>query len=98
VSAIPQFTFRNVNTGSLATTNKPARRDSQHLQLSKIAFLANRPVKEAAMAPILTAEDVVRRIAAECVYVDERGAVVARAGKAETVPRLNYSAGSSMIS
>ena len=50
------------------------------------------------MAPILTAEDVVRRIAAECVYVDECGAVVARAGKAETVPRLNYSAGSSMIS
>ena len=48
------------------------------------------------MAPILTAEDVVRRIAAECAYVDERGAVVARAGKAETVPRLNYSAGSSM--
>jgi hypothetical protein len=27
------------------------------------------------MASILTAEDVVRRIAAECVYVDERGAV-----------------------
>jgi hypothetical protein len=27
------------------------------------------------MAPILTAEDVVRRIAAECAYVDERGGV-----------------------
>jgi hypothetical protein len=27
------------------------------------------------MAPILTPEDVVRRIAAECVFVDERGAV-----------------------
>jgi hypothetical protein len=27
------------------------------------------------MAPILTAEDVVRRIAAECTFVDERGAV-----------------------
>jgi len=26
------------------------------------------------MAPILTAEDVVRRIAAECAYLDERGA------------------------
>ena len=25
------------------------------------------------MAPILTAEDVVRRIAAECAYVDDRG-------------------------
>jgi hypothetical protein len=63
-----------------------------------IAFLGNRPVKVAAMAPILTAEDVVRRIAAECAHVDERGAVVARAGAAEIVPRLNYSAGSSMIS
>jgi hypothetical protein len=28
------------------------------------------------MAPILTAEDVVRRIAAECAFVDERGVVV----------------------
>lgn len=27
------------------------------------------------MPPILTAEDVVKRIAAECVFVDERGAV-----------------------
>src|SRR5580704_9296148 len=27
------------------------------------------------MAPILTAEDVVRRIAAECAFVDERGGV-----------------------
>jgi hypothetical protein len=27
------------------------------------------------MAPILTPEDVVRRIAAECTFVDERGAV-----------------------
>ena len=27
------------------------------------------------MASILTAEDVVRRIAAECAYVDERGGV-----------------------
>ena len=27
------------------------------------------------MAAILTAEDVVRRIAAECAYVDERGGV-----------------------
>jgi hypothetical protein len=27
------------------------------------------------MAPILTAEEVVRRIAAECAYVDERGGV-----------------------
>jgi hypothetical protein len=27
------------------------------------------------MAPILTPEDVVRRIAAECAYVDERGGV-----------------------
>jgi hypothetical protein len=27
------------------------------------------------MASILTAEDVVRRIAADCAYVDERGAV-----------------------
>jgi hypothetical protein len=27
------------------------------------------------MAPILTAEDVVRRIATECAHLDERGAV-----------------------
>jgi hypothetical protein len=27
------------------------------------------------MTPILTPEDVVRRIAAECTFVDERGAV-----------------------
>jgi hypothetical protein len=27
------------------------------------------------MAPMLTAEDVVRRIAAECTYIDDRGGV-----------------------
>jgi len=32
------------------------------------------------MAPILTPEDVDRRIAAECTFVDERGAVGIREG------------------
>src|ERR1700738_4186522 len=42
-----------------------------------IALLVIPRVKVAAMAPVLTAEDVVRRIAAECAYVDERGAASA---------------------
>jgi hypothetical protein len=40
-----------------------------------IAWLVHLRVKAAAMAAILTAEDIVRRIAAECAYVDERGGV-----------------------
>jgi hypothetical protein len=34
------------------------------------------------MAPLLTAENAVRRMAAECAYVDERGGV-----RSEPVPR-----------
>ena len=39
------------------------------------------------MAAILTAEDVVRRIAAECAYVDERGAVGIRLEPAAAIVR-----------
>jgi hypothetical protein len=39
------------------------------------------------MAPILTPEDVVRRIAAECVFVDERGAVGIRLKPAAAIVR-----------
>jgi hypothetical protein len=39
------------------------------------------------MAPILTPEDVVRRIAAECTFVDERGAVGIRLKPAATIVR-----------
>src|ERR1700730_16798827 len=39
------------------------------------------------MASVLTAEDVVRRIAAECVYVDERGGVGIRLGPAAAIVR-----------
>jgi len=39
------------------------------------------------MAPILTAEDVVRRIAAECAYVDERGGVGIRLEPAAEIVR-----------
>jgi hypothetical protein len=39
------------------------------------------------MASILTAEDVVRRIAAECAYVDERGAVGIRLEPAAAIVR-----------
>jgi hypothetical protein len=39
------------------------------------------------MAPILTAEDVVRRIAAECAYVDERGGVGNRLEPAAAIVR-----------
>jgi hypothetical protein len=39
------------------------------------------------MAEILTAEDVVRRIAAECAYVDERGAVGIRLEPAAAIVR-----------
>ena len=39
------------------------------------------------MAPILTAEDVVRRIAAECAYVDERGGVGIRLEPAAAIVR-----------
>jgi hypothetical protein len=40
------------------------------------------------MASILTAEDVVRRIAAECTFIDERGAVGIRLELAAAVVRL----------
>jgi hypothetical protein len=39
------------------------------------------------MAPIWTAEDVVRRIAAECAYVDERGGVGIRLEPAAAIVR-----------
>ena len=39
------------------------------------------------MAAILTAEDVVRRIAAECAYVDERGGVGIRVEQAAAIVR-----------
>ena len=39
------------------------------------------------MAAILTPEDVVRRIAAECTYVDERGAVGIRLEPAAAIVR-----------
>jgi hypothetical protein len=39
------------------------------------------------MAAILTAEDVVRRIAAECAYVDERGGVGIRLEPAAAIVR-----------
>jgi hypothetical protein len=39
------------------------------------------------MAPILTAEDVVPRIAAECAYVDERGGVGIRLEPAAAIVR-----------
>jgi hypothetical protein len=39
------------------------------------------------MAPILTAEDVVRRNAAECAYVDNRGGVGIRLKPAAAIVR-----------
>ncbi len=39
------------------------------------------------MVPILTAEDVVRRIATECAYVDERGGVGIRLEPAAAIVR-----------
>ena len=39
------------------------------------------------MPPILTAEDVVKRIAAECAFVDERGAVGIRLKPAAAIAR-----------
>ncbi|MGA7869033.1 MAG: hypothetical protein WCA23_34550 [Stellaceae bacterium] len=39
------------------------------------------------MTAILTAEDVVRRIATECAYVDERGGVVIRLEAAAAIVR-----------
>ena len=39
------------------------------------------------MPPILTAEDVVRRITAECAYVDQRGGVGIRPEPAATIVR-----------
>jgi hypothetical protein len=39
------------------------------------------------MAPILTLEDVVRRIAAECTFFDERGAVGIRLKPATAIVR-----------
>jgi hypothetical protein len=39
------------------------------------------------MAPVLTPEDVVRRIAAECTFLDERGAVGIRLKPAAAIVR-----------
>jgi hypothetical protein len=39
------------------------------------------------MPPILTAKDVVRRIAAECTFIDERGAVGIRLKPAAAIVR-----------
>jgi hypothetical protein len=39
------------------------------------------------MVAILTAEDVVRRIAAECAYIDERGGVGIRLEQAAAIVR-----------
>jgi hypothetical protein len=39
------------------------------------------------MPPILTAEDVVKRIAAECAFVDQRGAVGIRLKPAAAIVR-----------
>jgi hypothetical protein len=39
------------------------------------------------MAPVLTPEDVVRRIAAECTFVDERGRVGIRLKAAAAIVR-----------
>ena len=39
------------------------------------------------MAPMSTAEDVVRRIAAECAYVDERGGLGIRLEPAAAIVR-----------
>ena len=39
------------------------------------------------MASILTAEDVVRRIAAECAFVDERGGIGIRLKSAAAIVR-----------
>jgi hypothetical protein len=39
------------------------------------------------MAAILTAQDVVRRIAAECAYIDERGGVGIRIEPAAAIVR-----------
>jgi hypothetical protein len=39
------------------------------------------------MAPVLTPKDVVKRIAAECTFVDERGAVDIRLKPAAAIVR-----------
>lgn len=39
------------------------------------------------MPPILTAEDVVKRIAAECAFIDDRGAVGIRLKPAAAIVR-----------
>jgi len=39
------------------------------------------------MAPILTPKDVVRRIAAECAFIDEHGAVGIRLERAAAIVR-----------
>jgi hypothetical protein len=39
------------------------------------------------MAPILTAEDVVKRIAAECAFIDDRGGIGIRLKPAAAIVR-----------
>jgi hypothetical protein len=55
---------------------------------TKIEWLGTLPVKVVGyMAAILTSEDVVRRIAAGCAYVNERGGVGIRLEPAATIVR-----------
>jgi hypothetical protein len=54
---------------------------------SQVANLSPMIDDTLARRPILTAEDVVRRIAAECAFVDERGAVGIRLKPAIAIVR-----------
>ena len=61
---------------------------SRNVLTPKIALVANIPCQwPHKMPPISTAEDVVRRIAAECAYVDERGGVGIRLEPAAAIVR-----------
>jgi hypothetical protein len=42
---------------------------------------------DSGMPPVLTAEDVVKRIAAECAFIDDRGAVGIRLKPAAAIVR-----------
>ena len=68
------------------TRRKPKACDLETLNASD-CIACKRRVKVGKMAPILTAKDVVRRIAAECAYVDKRGGVGIRLEPAAAIVR-----------
>jgi hypothetical protein len=73
--------------GPYGQTFKPRPLRLNIASAARRCSLLDAHIEVMAMAPILTREDVVRRIAAECTFIDERGGVGIRLKPAAAVVR-----------